>query len=234
MFPTYILAGGKSSRFGSDKGRQLVDGVTLIERLYRIFSSQELNRIFLVAGSKETYSDLQIPTILDSIPNLGPVSGVATALEHRERHGDCIEGKAGSDWCLIVTCDLLEWHPAWVDRLSEGMSTAVDMAVSGKSSQKLPKAACFCKQESTNCDLHRLFWDPFPGLFHGSALPEALRIRDSQRPSMQDLLNSPSMNSAPISQKDLPKIRSANTKEEFDYWLRNCPGLTSSFQHPNA
>jgi len=225
MFSTYILAGGKSSRFGSDKGRQLVDGLSLIERCYRVFSSQkpsqEPSQVFLVTGSEETYSDLQIPTIFDSIPNLGPVSGVATALAHRESHGDCIKGKAGSDWCLIVTCDLLEWHQVWVDRLLEGMSTAMDIAVSVDLPQKSPKAACFYKQDSTNCDSHRLFWDPFPGLYHRSALPESFRIRDSLRPSMQDLLNSPSMNSAAISQKDLPTIRTANTKEEFDQWLHS-------------
>ncbi|MCX8125108.1 MAG: molybdenum cofactor guanylyltransferase [Spirochaetes bacterium] len=76
----FILAGGKSSRFGSDKtlhqfgGKPLIEHVT--DRLQGLFHS-----ISIVANDSNKYNYLAIPVYSDIIPGLGPLGGIYTALQ---------------------------------------------------------------------------------------------------------------------------------------------------------
>ncbi len=98
----YILAGGQSTRFGSDKARALLHGEPLLVRL-----AESLGRVglpvFAVGQRDGQYRDLGIETIGDIEPGTGPVGGLRTALEHR-----------GDGWCLVCSCDLTEWHDEWL------------------------------------------------------------------------------------------------------------------------
>jgi len=226
---TYILAGGRSSRFGSDKARELINGTPQIVNLYQRFSEQRQSQAFVVAGSKEAYIDLKLPTIADATPNLGPVSGVVTALEHfstcvpkRRQYSaplaipSSVVGERPSEfeylakWCLIVACDLWEWHPVWVSRLVAAVSSTDSPSSSDC------RAACFFESAVSGDNPKAGRWTPFPGLFQASALEFAKQIRDSSRASMQDLLNLPEMSSAAVSLGGIPEVRSANTREDLD------------------
>lgn len=93
--PVYILAGGQSRRFGSDKARATLDGKPLILHVadgLRLFASS----ITAVAQVPEKYSDLGLRTIADLQPALGPVGGLLTAL------ADC-----AAPWLLLTSCDLV-------------------------------------------------------------------------------------------------------------------------------
>lgn len=101
----YILAGGRSSRFGSDKARAVLDDLPLIQRqAAQLRDCGCLVRV--VARHADTYADLGLETIGDLEPDRGPVGGVRTALTHRR------EG-----WALITSCDLLQVNPDWIDTL---------------------------------------------------------------------------------------------------------------------
>jgi len=226
MLPVYILAGGRSSRFGSDKARAMVDNIPLVVRLHKIISAQVSSQVFVVASAVDAYNDLGLTTLGDAIPNLGPVSGIATALEHAHKltslESDQIASKTKppssrmaipSQWSLIVSCDLLEWHDAWLLRLAEELAKEKPT-----SSSPHAKAVCFYTDTETSQKPLSFRWNPFPGLYHVSALPIARMVCNSSRASMQSFLSDPAMNTIPASSINLPMIHSANTKDELLVW----------------
>lgn len=101
--PVYILAGGKSRRFGSDKARAEFDGLPLLTRLARAAAPVAAS-ITVVADRQDRYADLDLRTIADRIPERGPLGGLHTATE---------DAKADS-WILALTCDLVAFDPGWV------------------------------------------------------------------------------------------------------------------------
>lgn len=106
--PVYILAGGKSSRFGSDKARALVDGLPLIARVASMVRPMA-SRVTVVADLRDKYADVGLRTIADTEPGKGPLGGLATALG--DLHPD-------ENWLLLVSCDLLLIRSEWLAALS--------------------------------------------------------------------------------------------------------------------
>ena len=76
-----IIAGGRSSRFGTNKAiacyqnKKFIDIATQIG--YRISSEA-----FIIFGDRYHSEDLLIPAVSDIIPNCGPIGGIFTALIH--------------------------------------------------------------------------------------------------------------------------------------------------------
>jgi molybdenum cofactor guanylyltransferase len=75
-----ILAGGKSSRFGSNKAFADVNGRQLIGRVIGIMGSVFENLIIITNDPRE-YSSLGFPMHQDLIKGLGPLGGIYTGLE---------------------------------------------------------------------------------------------------------------------------------------------------------
>ncbi len=90
----FILAGGKSSRFGSDKTLHLFGGKPLIEHVVR--SLQPLfQSISIIANDTHKYNYLTLPVYPDIIPALGPLGGIYTALHH-----------AKTDYIFVCAADM--------------------------------------------------------------------------------------------------------------------------------
>jgi molybdopterin-guanine dinucleotide biosynthesis protein A len=116
----YILAGGKSTRFGSDKARATVGGIPLIVR-----QAMVLQRVGLpptvVADLAAKYGDLQLETIPDLEKDLGPIGGLRTALYH-------VAAQKTAEWVLLTSCDLLDLRASWLEDLAarrSGSASAV-------------------------------------------------------------------------------------------------------------
>lgn len=107
LLPVYVLAGGKSRRFGSDKARAELDGTPLLARLARA-AAPIASRLTVVADRPDKYADLGLRTIADRIPGRGPLGGLLTAAEDAD----------AEPWLLALTCDLVVFDPAWVLPLS--------------------------------------------------------------------------------------------------------------------
>ncbi len=75
-----ILAGGKSSRFGSNKAFADVNGRQLIKRVIEIMGSV-FEELILIANDPGEYSSLGISMYEDIIKGLGPLGGIYTGLE---------------------------------------------------------------------------------------------------------------------------------------------------------
>lgn len=77
-----VLAGGQSSRFGSDKALAELGGRTLLARA--VAALQPHCHAVIVVGR----SDAPVPTIPDRpAAGLGPLGGIAAALHHAANHG---------------------------------------------------------------------------------------------------------------------------------------------------
>jgi molybdopterin-guanine dinucleotide biosynthesis protein A len=103
--PVYILAGGRSSRFGCDKARAAVDGQPLLARLAERIAPAAA-RITVIADTPGKYADLGLRTLADLHPGGGPMSGLQAALHDSTQ-----------PWLLLLSCDLVLVRPAWIERL---------------------------------------------------------------------------------------------------------------------
>lgn len=99
----YILAGGRSRRFGSDKARALVDGVPMVRRVAD-YLAPVARSTTVVAATAGVYDDLGLVTIGDVVPGHGPLGGLLSALEHLE----------GGDWLFLTACDWVNIDAGWV------------------------------------------------------------------------------------------------------------------------
>jgi molybdopterin-guanine dinucleotide biosynthesis protein A len=87
-----VLAGGQGTRFGSDKALARVGGVPLIERA--LDSLRPHVATLVVCGRPGA----PVPVVADlPAPGLGPLGGIAGALDHAARHG--------FDAVLTTACD---------------------------------------------------------------------------------------------------------------------------------
>ena len=165
QIPSYILAGGAATRFGSNKARALLSSnTTLIEYVaYQIESHGQWHRPIALARQHDAYSDLSIPTLGDIAPEKGPLGGLLTALRHAE--DTCPEAA----WVLLTSCDRILSTVGPLSRLTDSLSQA--------SSQNM-SAVVF--RDS------RL--QPFPGLYATSLANELYNRVQRNHLSLQHLL----------------------------------------------
>ncbi len=75
----FVLAGGRSSRMGSDKALLSYKGMDFVSRA--VSTLQELALpVRVVTDVPERFTHLSVPILVDRIPNGGPLAGLATAL----------------------------------------------------------------------------------------------------------------------------------------------------------
>ena len=104
--PVYILAGGQSRRYGSDKARALHHNTPLVVGVARALETVA-SRVTVVAATAGAYDDLGLKTIGDVVPQKGPLGGLLTAIE------DC----GDSEWFFLVACDWVGVRSRWVRTL---------------------------------------------------------------------------------------------------------------------
>jgi molybdenum cofactor guanylyltransferase len=98
----FILAGGASSRMGTDKSRLTLDGESFIERIAGTLS-KVTSKVILVGQDRQ---DLGLESIADIYPKWGALGGVQTALS-----------ACRAEWALVVACDLPFVTPELCKRL---------------------------------------------------------------------------------------------------------------------
>ena len=76
-----IMAGGLSTRFGSDKALAELNGRTLIEHTAETLNQLFYNRL-LVTTTPDIYNFLDWPEIEDTFVDAGPLAGIHAALKH--------------------------------------------------------------------------------------------------------------------------------------------------------
>jgi molybdenum cofactor guanylyltransferase len=110
----FVLAGGRSSRMGREKGLLEFGGEPLIVRIVRLVEPL-VHEVFVV-GAPEPYSKLGLRAIADRSFRFeegaetvrAPLVGIATALS-----------ETTVSWNLVLACDLPYLTPQWLDWLLE-------------------------------------------------------------------------------------------------------------------
>ena len=147
MKRAYLLAGGRSQRFGADKARVLIDGIPQISRLASGLS-QNGWRVTVVAQSISDYEDLGLEVITDLQPHAGPLTGLIAALT------DCQAG--GEADCLILNVDLVVSDWTWIEAMQCVMSRAKPSVVVFRSEEFSPLPGLY---SADGLESARRLWD---------------------------------------------------------------------------
>jgi len=87
----YILIGGESKRFGSPKWQAVINGQTVLDRIWN--TCDRFEKRFIIG--KEKPDALSYPFIKDELDIQAPINGLYTALKNTK-----------TDWILLLSCDL--------------------------------------------------------------------------------------------------------------------------------
>ena len=89
-----ILAGGKISRFGSNKALAAYKGMTFLERAVSLLKSLDLKPVVVTRRGMD-YPFVKCTTIYDKLPEKGPLGGIYTAMSVFKNTA-----------FLVLTCDM--------------------------------------------------------------------------------------------------------------------------------
>lgn len=90
-----IIAGGKSSRMGTDKAFVKIGEQTLIERILARVKALQQAETLLITNKPEAFTQFALPTYTDYIPEKGSLGGIYTALHYSQ-----------TAYTLVVACDM--------------------------------------------------------------------------------------------------------------------------------
>lgn len=161
-----VLAGGRSSRFGSNKALFAPDGETLINKAVDLL--RPLVKEVVVSASHANagaYAFLGLDIVEDQHSDCGPLGGLEALLD-----------RCSTRWLLILTCDM-----PCVD--SDMLRTMIDhVKQSGGSfeNRNLPQAIAWRRSDGSV--------SPFPLLIEKDALSVLRSRMNSGRRSMKGLL----------------------------------------------
>jgi molybdopterin-guanine dinucleotide biosynthesis protein A len=90
-----ILAGGKSSRMGSDKSLLKLGGKTLIQHVVDAIRPY-VSSVIVVTNNEDKYSFLNnVSFVSDIIKNQGPFIGLISGIK-----------SSNTKWCFVTSCDM--------------------------------------------------------------------------------------------------------------------------------
>jgi len=133
-----IIAGGKSSRLGTDKRFVEVGGVGLLENILRKASAEKFAEIFLcveenLPALKNLSEKFGAKILVDEVKSSGPMSGLAIGLANIKM-----------DWALAVSADMPFFDFKMLRPLTEKFSTQALIPIVGGKFQPL---ASFYRRE---------------------------------------------------------------------------------------
>ncbi|WP_445710431.1 molybdenum cofactor guanylyltransferase [Flavobacterium sp.] len=106
----YIIAGGKSSRMGSDKGMLLLNETVFIAHIVKALQEAAIQNITIVSANSD-YDFLNCNRIEDIYSDKGPVGGIFTALLHSKTEQNIIL----SVDVPLISADIITWLIANID-----------------------------------------------------------------------------------------------------------------------
>ena len=106
-----VLAGGKSSRMGSDKGLVEFSGMKMIEHVLQKVKSVT-DEIIIISNNPE-YKNFGFPVFEDICKDSGPLGGIHAGLSYSK-----------AEWNLVVGCDMPFITPEFISFLISNISPA--------------------------------------------------------------------------------------------------------------
>jgi molybdopterin-guanine dinucleotide biosynthesis protein A len=136
-----LLAGGKSTRMGRDKGNIKIGNQLLYQYPLKVLESLCEN-VFISTSSKSEYPDTHV-LVCDDTPGIGPLGGIYTCLK-----------KSDTDLNIVLSCDMPLVHQALFEYLLQGCM-GYDVVVPALSGYK-PEPLCGIYRSSVTGILARM------------------------------------------------------------------------------
>ncbi len=115
-FTGVVLAGGKSSRMGEDKGLISVEGQAMVQASINLLKS--VTERIIIISNNEVYEQFGYEVFKDILPNKGPMGGILTGLIN-----------SNTEDIICLTCDMPYLTDAVIDKLitysEEGSPTII-------------------------------------------------------------------------------------------------------------
>lgn len=237
----YVLAGGKSRRFGSDKARAVVHHQPFLLHVARQLAPL-CESVWVVAQRAGQYEDLGLATLGDLAPGSGPLAGLQTALSHAGNNSvssvastapspaseaespEFSESPSSgvnsastnlSGWILLVSCDQTVIAPDWISLLvNQALQTPSARAIVFRESLPL-------REGQSDSPASRRLFQPFPGLYHTDLLKAVTAALQARELSLQTFLGrlESRLQSLPLP-GNWPEIPQVNSPDDLAIWLR--------------
>ena len=133
-----ILAGGKSSRMGSDKGFLDLNGSSFIERIIQVIRPL-VNEIIIVSNSTD-YDVFKLKRVEDVIKDAGALAGLYTGLYHSETENN-----------LVLSCDVPLINKVVLNKLIEENDEETDIIQIKSQGKTMPLIALYKKRCTPFC-----------------------------------------------------------------------------------
>ncbi|HRI26918.1 MAG TPA: molybdenum cofactor guanylyltransferase [Chitinophagales bacterium] len=127
----YVLAGGKSSRMGNDKGLMLLGGKPMVS--YALQTLQTCFESITIISANRQYEQFGYPVIPDATHTpAGAAAGIYTALQH-----------GSAQWRLVVSCDMPFITPQGIQLLAAHATPAHEIVLATGSKGAEPLFALY-------------------------------------------------------------------------------------------
>ncbi|MEA5421331.1 molybdenum cofactor guanylyltransferase [Spirulina sp. CCNP1310] len=183
-----ILAGGKSSRMGSDKALKRWQGVPLILRVYEAIAPV-VTQVSLLTPWPERYCEILPPAcqrLQELEPHQGPAFAIAQGLAQIQ-----------APWLLVVACDLPCLDSGMLIRWREKLAD-----LSPHTQALIPRWG------------ER--WEPLCGFYRGDLGPKLGAYLDQGGRSLQGFFNAIEVQALGIEEADLSHFHNCNTPADLE------------------
>ena len=131
-----ILAGGKSSRMGTDKGFLMLNDKSFIQ--HSIDALKPLVSIIIIVSNNTDYDVFGLKRIDDIIENTGPLAGIYSGLKASK-----------TEYNLVLSCDIPLINTNILNRLILGIDKTSEVIQIESKGQKMPLIALYNKSCET-------------------------------------------------------------------------------------
>lgn len=126
-----ILAGGRSTRMGTDKALLEVGGAVILRRTADLLRPL-VGDLFVVADNAEAYAPLGLPVVPDRVPDRGSLGGILTAV-----------ARAAQPRVLCVACDMPLLQPGVLALLLAAAGPEADAVIPRPAGRPEPLCAVY-------------------------------------------------------------------------------------------
>ncbi len=128
-----VLAGGRSSRMGQDKGLINFRGAALVE--YAINALRPYCSEVLLSANSDIYKRFNLKVLKDSYIDYGPLAGIYEGLKN-----------SSNEWVLVTTCDMPNINHQVVEAIVSNITDDYDCIVAASEKGIQPLVACYHKR----------------------------------------------------------------------------------------
>lgn len=127
-----ILAGGKSSRMGQDKGLMLLNGKPMIQHV--VDTVKPIVSEIIIVANNTSYQSFGNKFYVDEVKNSGPLAGLCVGLKYSETHLN-----------IVLSCDVPYVTTEMLEVLIKEFSQQKDVVLFEKQEELHPLIALYSK-----------------------------------------------------------------------------------------